>query len=71
VRIVLFDDTDKLVKDVGQLQRMTSVLENFASTKADLSLYVDAKEDIKFGSCSFAMTTVTFRIRYLISFFFT
>jgi hypothetical protein len=47
VCIVSFDGKKKLVENVDELRRMTSVLENFTPTPADLSLYVDAEEDIE------------------------
>jgi hypothetical protein len=46
VCIVSLDGKEKLVENVDELQRMTSVLEDFTSTTADLSLYLDAEEDI-------------------------
>jgi hypothetical protein len=47
VCIVSLDGKEKLVENLDELRRMTSVLENFTPTTADLSLYVDAEEDIR------------------------
>jgi hypothetical protein len=45
--IVSLDGKEKLVENVDELRRMTSVLKYFTPTTADLSLYVDAEEDIE------------------------
>jgi hypothetical protein len=47
VCIVSLDGKEKLVENLDKLWRMTSVLENYTPTTADLSLYVDAEKDIE------------------------
>jgi hypothetical protein len=47
VCIVSLDGKEKLLENVDELHRMTSVLESFTPTTADLSIYVDAEEDIE------------------------